>query len=121
VSTLARERELLLVTYPNFRKRYGRIFDREDMFSHEKLHVYQRSIEWLAMSSEIVIALPKGNADLSNQLRRASLSIPLNIAEGAGKVSVPDKKRFYALKTLPALTFIAEVHVYVYVHVHVQG
>ena len=73
------------------------------MFSHEKLHVYQRSIEWLAMSSEIVIALPKGNADLSNQLRRASLSIPLNIAEGAGKVSVPDKKRFYAIARGSAL------------------
>ena len=73
------------------------------MFSHEKLHVYQRSIEWLALSNEIVKALPKGNADLANQLRRAALSVPLNIAEGAGKVSVADKKRFYGIARGSAL------------------
>jgi len=67
------------------------------MFSHEKLHVYQRSTQWLALSTAIVKALPRGNADLGNQLRRAALSIPLNIAEGAGKTSTSDKKRFYGI------------------------
>ena len=67
------------------------------MFSHEKLHVYQRSTQWFALSIEIVKALPKGNADLGNQLRRAALSIPLNIAEGAGKTGKSDKRRFYGI------------------------
>ena len=34
---------------------------------------------------------------LADQLRRASLSIPLNIAEGAGKLTEADKARFYAI------------------------
>ena len=67
------------------------------MFSYEKLQVYQRATEWLAVSSVLLSGIPKGNAELANQLRRAALSIPLNIAEGAGKTSEADKKRFYSI------------------------
>ncbi len=67
------------------------------MFSYEKLEVYQRATEWLATTSQLLNDMPKGNADLANQLRRAALSVPLNIAEGAGKTSKPDKKRFYSI------------------------
>ena len=73
------------------------------MLSHEKLHVYQRSIQWLALSSTIIKALPRGNADLANQLRRAALSVPLYIAEGAGRLSIPDKKRYYGIARGSAL------------------
>ena len=67
------------------------------MFSHEKLQVYYRATEWLAISSVLLSGIPKGNAELVSQLRRAALSIPLNIAEGAGKTSEADKKRFYSI------------------------
>ena len=73
------------------------------MFSHEKLDVYRFSTEWLAFSSKIIKSLPRGNADLANQLRRATLSVPLNIAEGAGKTSLLDKKRFYGIARGSAL------------------
>ena len=73
------------------------------MFSHEKLQVYQRSIEWLAASNKLVKTFPMGNADLANQLRRATLSVPLNIAEGAGKTSKLDKKRNYGIARGSAL------------------
>lgn len=73
------------------------------MFSHQKLHVYQSSIEWFALSNKITKSLPRGNADLANQLKRAATSISLNIAEGAGKIGLADKRRFYAIARGSAL------------------
>ena len=63
------------------------------MFDHEKLQVYKRSTQWVAISNNILKSLLKGNQDIANQLRRATLSVPLNIAEGAGKTSKGDKRR----------------------------
>ena len=66
------------------------------MLDHEKLDVYQCSIEFLALSVQVIETLPKGYSALVDQLKRTSWSIPLNIAEGCGKNSFPDKQRFYA-------------------------
>ncbi len=63
---------------------------------HERLDVYQRAIEFVAVSSRIISQLPAGYSSLADQLRRAAVSIALNIAEGAGKANgSPDAKRFY--------------------------
>ena len=67
------------------------------MLDHEKLDVYQRSIEFFAITARILDHMPRGNSVLADQLKRASLSISLNIAEGTGKVSVADKQKFYAI------------------------
>ena len=45
----------------------------------------------------MVDKLPKGYSYLCNQIQRASLSISLNIAEGAGEFSSADKARFYKI------------------------
>ena len=68
------------------------------MLDHEKLDVYQCSIEFLALSVQVIETLPKGYSALVDQLKRASWSIPLNIAEGCGKNSLPDKHgmRYYS-------------------------
>jgi hypothetical protein len=52
------------------------------MLSFQKLRVYQRSIEFLALTVEIIAELPKGHAELADQLLRASQSQPRNIADG---------------------------------------
>jgi four helix bundle protein len=39
--------------------------------------------------------MSRGHAHLADQLARASTSIVLNLAEGVGKFSKPDKRRFY--------------------------
>ena len=67
------------------------------MIGYEKLVVYQKSLVCLADTFQIVKALPKGNSDLTSQLRRAGISIVPNIAEGAGKTKEQDKKRFYSI------------------------
>ena len=62
--------------------------------NHEKLNFYQFSIQFLAKSTLISNEIPRGFGELKDQLKRASLSIPLNISEGYGKESNKDKKRF---------------------------
>lgn len=61
------------------------------------MDVYQVAIEFVALAEEIVENLPRGRAYLSDQLRRAALSIPLNIAEGAGEYAIEEKARFYRM------------------------
>ncbi len=68
-----------------------------DGFEHEKLDVYSKSIEFLASAEGIAHSLPRGRAYLADQLRRAALSITLNVAEGAGEFAIADKARFYRM------------------------
>ena len=67
------------------------------VFDHQRLDVYQRSIGFVALAEEVVSHLPRGRSYVSDQLRRASASIALNIAEGAGEFSPTDKARLYRI------------------------
>jgi four helix bundle protein len=66
-------------------------------FDHERLDVYRVSIAFVALADDTIGTLPRGRAYLADQFHRAALSIPLNIAEGAGERSPKDKKRFYRM------------------------
>jgi four helix bundle protein len=61
---------------------------------HEKLEVYQASLEFITWTIPLLEGLP-GSASVRNQLDRASTSVPLNIAEGNGKFTSPDRCRFF--------------------------
>jgi four helix bundle protein len=63
-------------------------------FDHEKLIAYQRSIQFVAWSSPLLEKLPPKLA-VSDQLDRASTSVPLNIAEGNAKYTAPDRCRYF--------------------------
>jgi four helix bundle protein len=65
------------------------------MFDHERLVVYRFAVEFDALIARVQAR--KGAANLRDQLDRASASIVANIAEGAGRRSPPDKRRFYAI------------------------
>jgi four helix bundle protein len=67
------------------------------LFDHERLDVYQAAIEFVMLSDEILEELPRGRAYLVDQLQRASSSIILNIAEGAGEYARYEKHRFYRM------------------------
>ena len=62
---------------------------------HEDLDAYQAAIQFLAIAAKLWDQYPRGYATLADQLKRASVSIPLNIAEGYGKRSGRDRARFY--------------------------
>jgi four helix bundle protein len=67
------------------------------MFGHERFETYQISIKFLKVAINLADTIPTGYSMVKDQLKRAALSIPLNIAEGSGKSSIADKKRFYAI------------------------
>ena len=75
----------------------------EKRLSHEKLIVYQVAIRFVALTVRMIRNFPRGHADLADQLRRASTSVPLNIAEAAGKNSRPDSARFFSIARGSAL------------------
>jgi len=50
-----------------------------------KLDVYRCALELYKRVGRIVASFPRGEADLRNQMRRASRSVPFNIGEGVGK------------------------------------
>jgi four helix bundle protein len=64
---------------------------------HERLEVYHLALDFLVFANGIIEALPRGRSHLADQFTRASTSIVLNLAEGAGKYSKPDKRRYYLI------------------------
>lgn len=70
--------------------------------SHESLTVYQRSIEFVAWASNLTVNKNVKGVVL-DQFKRAFISIPLNIAEGAGKHSGNDQAKFYDIARGSAL------------------
>lgn len=63
-------------------------------FDHEKLKAYQESLRFYAWCEPILERLPK-SADVRDQLDRARTSVVLNIPEGNGKFTPPDRCRFF--------------------------
>lgn len=68
-----------------------------DQFEHERLDVYKAAVGFLALVDEIIEHLPKGRGHLADQLERASTSILLNVAEGAGEFASNEKARIYRI------------------------
>ncbi len=73
------------------------LYSYNQMFHFEKLVVYQRAntflleiIRWLAQNQGI-------DSVTRDQMRRSSLSIALNIAEGSGRFSQKDRRNFFAI------------------------
>jgi len=66
----------------------------EKKFSHEKLIVYNRSLEFVEFVENLLSRF-KDKLNVYDQIDRSSTSIPLNIAEGTGKFTSKDKNRYY--------------------------
>jgi len=71
-------------------------------FDHEKLDVYREAIAFCGWTGELLATIT-AKAAAKDQLDRASTSIPLNIAEGNGKISERDRARFFEIARGSAL------------------
>ena len=73
---------------------------------YRDLRVWQRSIDLLLSVYQLTRGFPKDEMyGLTSQMRRASVSIPSNIAEGQAKRSLPEFKRYLGI----ALGSLAEL------------
>ena len=68
---------------------------KEDLFSYRNLVAYQRAKVLVIEVYKLLRLFPKEeNYALCDQLRRAVISIPSNIAEGMGRVSIKEQIHF---------------------------
>lgn len=64
-------------------------------FKFENLQVWQRAIEYTELIYKISENFPKAEIfGLQSQLRRSAVSIALNIAEGSGRTTKKDFRKF---------------------------
>jgi four helix bundle protein len=72
------------------------------MFGFQRLDVHRCAVLFLGSAARLGDNAPRGYGALGEQLRRASLSVSLNIAEGTGKPD-RDAQRFYSIARGSAL------------------
>ncbi len=75
----------------------------EHIHSYRDLRIYQRSYAAALEIHKLTLKFPSfERGELGSQLRRASMSIPINIAEGYGRKRSPeDFKRFLVIALGP--------------------
>ena len=64
---------------------------------HTETRIYRTSLELVVLCRAVLEALPPGYAFLADQLRRASASVLLNFAEGCGKSTRRDRRKFFTI------------------------
>ena len=87
--------------------------NRVIVFDHEKLHVYQAGLEFVAFAAVLAKELKGEFRSTRDQLIRSSQSIVLNIAEGNGKHSDAECKRFFEIAWGSAMESAATLDVIV--------
>jgi len=65
-------------------------------YDHHRMDVYEVAIQFISWREGALRRLPR-SSDLAEQLTRAASSIALNIAEGCGEYSGPERLRFFRI------------------------
>ncbi|MCQ2284205.1 MAG: four helix bundle protein [Bacteroidales bacterium] len=70
----------------------------DSKFAFERLKVWQLSKEYVMTSYDLLKQFPDYEKfGLCNQIRRAVISIPSNIAEGSGRMSIKEQLHFISI------------------------
>jgi four helix bundle protein len=82
------------------------------MFNFEKLEVWQKAIDF----ADLIYANTRGfpaeeRFGLTNQMRRAAVSISSNIAEGCSRGSKTDFARFVEIATGSLFEVVSQAHI----------
>jgi len=79
------------------------------MFNFEKLDVWQEAIQFADLVYEVTGNFPSEERfGLTNQMRRAAVSISSNLAEGSSRVSRIDFARFVEIETGSLFEVVAQ-------------
>ena len=72
------------------------------------LRVYQASRKFLRLAAALCKKIPRGDGELSDQLKRSALSIKSNIAEGSAKFGA-EQRRYYGIARASTVESISHV------------
>jgi len=87
------------------------------MKTHKDLDVWKKAISFVSDIYKITESFPDSEFfGLTNQIRRASVSIPSNIAEGAARTSLKEFNQFLSI----ALGSIAEIETQLMIAMNLQ-
>jgi len=73
--------------------------ERPSQFAHQRLDAYQLALKLFVGVERLCVGLPRGYADLRDQMRRSAAATVRHIAEGANRAHSADKAaRFLVAK-----------------------
>lgn len=81
-------------------------------FDFERLDVYHVCMRFYDLARAIIRELPSGYAEERDQLKRAALSIILNLCEGVGEFSPGEKAKFYRIALRSATECAAVIKIF---------
>jgi len=63
--------------------------------NYRTTRIYLRSLELIDFVARVLRTMPSGYGFLCDQLRRATVSVPLNYLEGCGRSGPVERRRFF--------------------------
>ena len=84
----------------------------DHQYSFEKLRVWQDAREFVSFIYKITKAFPQEEKfGLTNQIRRASVSIAANLAEGSSRVSSKDQAHFTNISYSSLMEVLSHIYI----------
>ena len=97
-------------TYVRATNKHCVVLDMYD-YSFQRLRVWQNARKLNLTVYRVTKEFPKSEQyGLINQLRRASVSISSNIAEGSGRFSIKDQNHFYRIAYASTLEVLSQMY-----------